>query len=129
MDTVTVEQLKSEHKDVFEAVKNEGFEAGVQSERARSTTILKEAESFEGMQDLASQAVENGLSAEKAVISFQQKGLDDLESESAPQVGPDTEQDPEKKLNHFEKAKQYSQDHNCSMTEALQATASKRKGA
>ncbi len=127
MEGLTVEQLKSEHKDVFEVVKNEGFEAGVQSERPRTIAILKEAESFEGMQALAFHAVENGLSIEKAVINFQQKRLDDLESASAPQVGPDTEQEPEKKLNHFEKAKQYKQEHNCSMTEALQATAVKRK--
>ena len=129
MDALTIEQLKSEHKDVFEAVKKEGFDSGVESERARSVSILKEAQSFEGMQKLAFSAIETGLNPEKAVISFQQKRLDDLENASAPQVGPDTEAEPKKKVSHLDRAKQYEQEHNCSMTEALQATAEKRKEA
>ena len=129
MDALTVEQLKSEHKDVFEAVKKEGFDFGVESERTRNVAILKEAQAFEGMQELAFSAIESGLTTEKAVINFQQKRLDDLESASAPKVGGDVEEEPKKKLSHLDRAKQYKEEHSCSMTEALQATAEKRKEA
>jgi len=127
MESMTVEKLKSDRKDLFDAVFKEGCSSGVQQERERSVAILNKAKSFEGMNDLALEAVEKGLTLDQAVINFQQKRLEDLENSSAPQVGPDAEEEPKKQLSHFDRAKQYQSEHGGSMTEALKATAEKRK--
>lgn len=127
MDSLTVEQLKSDRKDIFDAIYKEGLSAGIQQERERSLSILNKAKAFEGMNDLALEAVESGLTLDQAVINFQQKRLDDLENASAPQVGPDGEEPPKKKLSHLEKAQDYQKEHGGTMTDALKATAERKK--
>ena len=80
------------------------------------------------MNDLAIAAVENGLTLEQATISFQDKQLAGLQHAQAPDVGPDNDEDKGKKpTTHLERAHAYKQEHNCSMTDALKATAEKRK--
>ena len=127
MDELTLDQFKEKHKELFNTIQKEGISLGVQQERERSVAILKKAISFEGMNDLAMESVEQGLSVDQAVINFQQKRLDDLQKASAPQVGPDGEEQPKKKLSHLEKAKEYQKEHGGSMTDALKATAEKRQ--
>ena len=127
MDALTVQKLKEERKDIFEAVLKDGIDAGVQDERQRAVSILKKAESFQGMSALALESVEQGLSLDQAVVKFQQKRLDDIEKSSAPVVGADGEEVSKKKTTHLERARQYQKEHRCGMTEALKATADKRQ--
>ena len=127
MDQLTVQKLKEERKDIFEAVLKEGFDAGVEDERLRAVSILKKAESFQGMSALALESVEQGLSLDQSVVKFQQKRLDDIEKASAPVVGADGEEVSKKKTTHLERARQYQKEHRCGMTEALKATADKRQ--
>jgi len=127
MDELTVEKLREERKDVFETVLKQGFDAGVQDERIRTVSILKKAETFQGMGALAIESVEKGLTLDQSVVKFQQKRLDDIEKASAPVVGPDGEEIPKKKMTHLERARQYQKDHSCNMTDALKATADKRQ--
>ncbi len=127
MDELTVEKLKDERKDVFEAVHKQGFDAGVQDERGRAVSILKKAETFQGMNALALESVEQGLTLDQSVVKFQQKRLDDIEKASAPVVGPDGEEVSKKKVTHLERARQFQKDHSCNMTDALKATADKRQ--
>lgn len=126
MDELTLDKLKEERKDVFEAVHKQGFEAGVQDERVRAASILKKAEAFQGMSALAIESVEKGLTLDQSIVKFQQKRLDDIEKASAPFVGPDGEEVPKKKTTHLERAQQYQKEHACSITDALKATADKR---
>lgn len=127
MDQLTVEKLKEERKDIFEAVLKEGFEAGVQDERLRVVSIMKKAETFQGMSALALESVERGLTLDQSVVKFQQKRLDDIEKASAPVVGPDGEEVSKKKVTHLERARQYQKEYGCGMTDALKATADKRQ--
>ena len=135
-EDLTVEKLKEQRTDIFEAVRKQGFEEGVKQgtgegqklERERVTGILKKAKTFQDMSDAALESVEDGSSLEQATIKFQERQLEGLKDSSAKGVGPDNPedtQDPGKK-SHLEKAKEYKEKHNCSMTEALQKTAEKR---
>ena len=135
-ENLTVEQLKKERVDVFDSVFKSGLDDGVKKggeygqkqERERVVSILKKAKAFKDMSALALAAVENGLSLEQATISFQDKQLAGLQNAQAPDVGPDNDEDKGKKpTTHLEKAHAYKQDHNCNLTEALKATAEKRK--
>ena len=126
-DELTVEQVKEKRSDLFEVIRKEGLESGAKQEKERVVSILKKAQAFEGMNDLALDAIEKGISLDQATINFQQKRLDDLQKTSAPQVGPDVDKEPQKKLSHLDRAKKYQEEHGGSMTEALQATAEKRK--
>lgn len=127
MDQLTVEKLKDERKDIFEVVHKQGFDAGVQDERVRAVSILKKAETFQGMSALALESVERGLTLDQSVVKFQQKRFDDIEKASAPVVGPDGEEVSKKKVTHLERARQYQKEHGCGMTDALKATADKRQ--
>ena len=127
MHDLTLEKLKEERKDIFDAAHKQGFDAGVQDERLRVVSILKKAESFQGMSALALESVEQGLTLDQSVVKFQQKRLDDIEKASAPVVGPDGEEVSKKKVTHLERARQYQKEHGCGMTDALKATADKRQ--
>ncbi len=127
MHDLTLEKLKEERKDIFDAAHKQGFDAGVQDERGRAVAILKKAESFQGMSALALESVEQGLTLDQSVVKFQQKRLDDIEKASAPVVGPDGEEVSKKKVTHLERARQYQKEHGCGMTDALKATADKRQ--
>ncbi len=127
IESVTINEIREKRADIYDEIINEGFSRGVKEERARAVSVLKKAQEFEGMNELAYEAIENALSAEKAEISFQKKRLFDIESGSAPRVGPDTEIEPAGKLSHLERARAYKEEHGCSMTRALQITAEKRE--
>lgn len=131
---LTVEKLKAERPDLFSSIheagiadgKKQGQEEGQKLERERTVSILKKSQGFKDMAGLAVEAVENGLSFEQALISFQEKQLEGIKKESVQSVGPDAE--PQKgEKSHLERARNYKEEHGCSMTEALQATADKRK--
>jgi hypothetical protein len=136
-EDLTVEKLKEQRTDIFDAVQKQGVEEGVSkgreeglgSERQRAVEILRKAREFRDMGDIALEAIEQGLSLEQATIRFQEKQLEGLQDASTKGVGPDNPDDPRspKKKSHLERAKEYREKHNCSMTEALQATAEKRE--
>ncbi len=126
MESITIEKLENEHKELFDTVFQQGVEHGVKQERERVVSIVKSAEEFDGMDQLSLSVIEEGLSEDKARINFQQQRLNDLEQSSAPQVGPDEENVPKEKMSHLEKAKQFQQEHGGTMTDALKATAEKR---
>ena len=130
---LTLEVLKAERSDLVEALLKEGGETGakanldkgVKEERARVIAILKEAKAFEGMADLASEAIEKGDSVEVALGKFKDKRLAELEKNSPSNLGPNAG-DPEKgKMSHLDRAKAYQAEHGGTMTEALKATAEK----
>lgn len=124
---LTEERLATERPDLFEAVHRLGFEEASGKERERVVSILKKASVFQDMNELALDAVENGLSLDQAVISFQEQQLENLKKQSNSSVGPDGEEEPTRKISHLERAEKYKNEQNCSITEALKATADKRK--
>lgn len=128
---LTIEKLKAERADlynsIFSAGEAEGKKSGEKFERERVIAVLKKAKTFKNMDVLALEAVENGASLETATIKFQDKQLAGLQSASPKGVGPDLEPEAAKKAGtHLERAKAFREEHKCSMTDALRATADKR---
>lgn len=125
---LTLEMLKAERPDLAESLAKASLDAGVKKERERVLAVIKEAKGFEGMGDLASEAIEKGDSVEAALGKFKDKRLAELEKNAPSNLGPDADKDPSKKQKtHLERARAYKEEHNCSMTEALRVTAEKRK--
>lgn len=132
---LTVDKLKAERADIFNAVRSEGFaegekkgfEYGVKQERERTVSILKKAAAFKEMHTLALESVEGGDTLDQATIKFQDKQLEGLKNAAPPNPGPDDEDKQRTPTTHLERAKVYQKEHNCGMTEALQATAQKRQ--
>lgn len=136
MGELTLEMIKAERPDLFTTLRNEGIAEGVKSgsddgvkiERERAVAILKKSQAFKDMTGLALEAVEKGMTFEQAVISFQDKQLAGLQKTTVEPVGPDADEAKNcKSASHFERAKAYKAERGCTMTEALQATAEKRK--
>jgi len=74
-----------------EAVKAEGKAEGVKQENARATAILKKANAFEGMQDLAVKTIEENDTIEAAENRFKAKKLDAIQKEAPKAAGPGQE--------------------------------------
>jgi hypothetical protein len=128
LSELTLEILKAERPDLAESLAKASLDAAVKKERERVLAILKEAKGFEGMEDLASEAIQKGDSVEAAVGKFKDKRLAELEKNAPSNLGPDADKDLSKKQKtHIERARVYKEEHSCSMTEALRATAEKRK--
>lgn len=136
MNELTLEMVKADRPDLFNAIRNEGIAEGVKKgaddgvklERERAVSILKKSQAFKDMTGLAVEAVEKGMTFEQSVISFQDKQLAGLQKGSVDPVGPDAEEVKALKgASHFDRAKAHKAEHGCSMTEALKATAEKRK--
>ena len=131
MNELTAEKLKAERADLYNSIfgagEAEGKKSGEKFERERVVAVLKKAKTFKDMDVLALEAVENGASLETATIKFQDKQLAGLQSASPKGVGPDLEPEAAKKAGtHLERAKAFREEHKCSMTDALRATADKR---
>lgn len=133
---LTLEMIKTDRPDLFNAIRSEGAaegakkgtEDGVKLERERAVSILKKSQAFKDMTGLALEALEKGMTFEQAVISFQDKQLEGLKKASIEPVGPDAEESKTQKGgSHLDRAKAYQSERGCSMTEALKATAEKRK--
>ena len=76
--------------------------------------------------DLGGDPVEDMVQELRIEIGAQD--LDGLQKASVPPLGPDAEEEPVKKqTTHLERARQYQKEHGCSTTDALKATADKRK--
>ena len=131
LSELTQEKLKAERPDLFGSISelgmSDGIKKGQEAERERVVSILKKSSTFSNMSTLAIEAVEQGFSVDQAVISFQEKQLEVLQKSSVPSIGPEPEEVKKTNTTHFEKATAYKKEHGCSMTEALQATAEKRK--
>jgi hypothetical protein len=134
-EELTLEALQKERSDLFDKAKGIGFEEGtkkgneegVKKERDRAVSILKKAKTFKDMTDLAIQAVEDGSNLDQATVKFQEKQLDGIKAAHPASPGPDNEDKTREKKTHLERAKAYKEEKGCSMTEALKATADKRK--
>ena len=106
LSELTLEMLKKERSDLAEQLleegkesgKKESLEAGVEQERKRTLSILQEAKGFEGMEDLAKEAIEKGDSLEVAVGKFKVKKSADLQAASPKSTGPSDNPDDEIKL-------------------------------
>ena len=135
-EELTIDVLKKEKPDVFDSIHKIGLEEGRKAggeeaaklERDRAVSILKKSAYFKDMTDLAISAVEEGMTLDQATVKFQEKQLDGLKNAGPENPGPDGgDEKGKKKLSHLERAKAYKEEHNSSMTEALKATAEKRK--
>ncbi len=131
MHELTAEKLKAERADLYNSIfgagEAEGKKSGEKFERERVVAILKKAKTFKDMDVLALDAIENGASLDVATIKFQDKQLAGLQSVGPKGVGPDLEPEaPKKAGTHLERAKAFREEHKCSMTDALRATADKR---
>lgn len=133
LSDLTLEMLKRDRSDLAEALLKEGEEsgakanldAGVKQERGRVLAILKEAKGFEGMEDVANEAIEKGDTVEVAVGKFKDKKLADLQNNAPSNLGPNADDPGKGNKSHLDRAKAYQAEHGGSMTEALKATAEK----
>lgn len=128
-ETLTKDQIKTDNPELFESIRKEGFEQGIEAERTRVTGILEAGKefnsvSFEGCDDVID-AVSNNSSIDQAIIKFQQKELDAYRQTGADDVGADANPEESKKT-HLDRAKEYYRNNDCTMTEALKATAFKK---
>lgn len=108
-NVLTLEQLKNEHPDLYNQVKNEGQEAGIQAERKRIQAI--EDLAMPGNEELVTKAkFETGVTAEQVAVEIikaeKQRGtnflaatkedakqLDDVDGSAAPQNDQKEEQE------------------------------------
>lgn len=95
--TAISEKASKEAKDIGikegkEIVSKEAKETATAAERARATSILKEAKGFEKMEDLALECIEKGDTVEAALGKFKDKRIKDLEVHAPKTTGPGTEQ-------------------------------------
>lgn len=128
---LTVDVLKKERPDLFDSIHNEGLGAGkaegLKNERARATEIVKESLGFKDAGELALKAVEEGLSVDKALLSFKDKQLKELEAGAPGSAGPNADEPEKGKMSHIDRAKAYQKEHGGSMTDALKVTVEPRK--
>jgi hypothetical protein len=122
---LTADQLRSERSDLVSVFETEG----TKKERARVLEITK-AEHTEfagkGMEAVSQDAIEKGLTVDASLAAMRAKRLKDIELEKNPAPGADAGADAAPK-NHLDRAKEYQKEHKCTMTEALRATAEKKK--
>lgn len=139
---VTVDQLKEQRPDLvaglkkesadsretLESAKKDSFAAGQKEERERIVNILKFSRTpeFKEYGDMAFESVEKGESFAEVEKKLMGKRMKDLE-EGAPKTPGPNDENAGGKLTHLQRAEQYKAAHNCSMTEALKATAEPRK--
>jgi len=135
-EELTFEGLQKERPDLFDKAKGigledgnkKGNEEGVKKERERCLSVLKKSKAFKDATDLAIAAIEDGSNLDQATVKFQEKQLDGIKNAHPGSPGPDAEADKGKgNKTHLERAREYKEEHNCSMTDALKATAEKRK--
>jgi len=101
---LTLDVLKEQRSDLVDeisgAAKEEGLKEGkeiaAKEERQRIANILKEAKTFEKMEDLANELIENGATVEEAIQKFKDKKLKDLENAAPKSPGPNDNLEAEK---------------------------------
>ncbi|MDD5449661.1 MAG: signal peptide peptidase SppA [Candidatus Omnitrophica bacterium] len=125
---LTLEALKKERPDLLEAAAKEAKEGAVKQERARVVAIIDTAKDYQdaGVEDVVRASIESGDDLISAESKFKDKKLEALKKEAPKSPGP--ADDPTKVAkSHLERAKAYKDENKCSLTEALRATAEKRK--
>ncbi len=136
LSEITLDQLQAENPSLIASIKDsalkEGKEIGLKegkeigakegkdgaiaaatAERARVTSILKEAKAFEKMEDLARECIEKGDTVEVALGKFKDQRIKDLEGAAPGSAGPGTEEtiEADKTLSVKEKAeKEWAKD-------------------
>lgn len=91
---LTLETLKADRSDLVDAIQKEGNDAGVKLERKRVLDIQEAVKPFEGMNELANEAIKSGATVEEAVSKFKDQRIVDLEKHAPKSQGP--ADDPEK---------------------------------
>jgi len=125
---LTLEMLKSERSDLVSSLINEAKTESLKSEKERIIAILDTAKAFPGMEALVYEAVKNGETATVLLEKLKTQRLEDLKKKSPASAGPGQDQPPAAQpKTHLEKAKEYQKQFGGTITEALRATAEKRK--
>jgi len=129
---LTLEVVKSDHKLIADQLVAEGKAVGLEEGKKQGEESAKSAEKNrisgiinsmpQGMEALALIAIKDGLSPESAKDKF----LAEFKSKTPPPAGLGGEEIAVPAKTHLDRATQHAQEHKCSMTEALKATASKR---
>jgi hypothetical protein len=124
IENITLDQLKvgnpKLYSEIIETGKKEGEALGMvegqKVERERCQSIVKQSEQFkdvDGINELAAEAINDGLSSEKALISFQNKQLELLKKETPTPVQPNKEDNLEQEIEDEEGADELSVEARC----------------
>lgn len=120
---LTLETLKKERSDLAASLTGEG----TSSERERIVGLLETAKVFPGTEALVSEAVKNGETATALLEKLKTQRLEDLKKKSPASAGPGDDPAKTQGKTHLERAQEYQKQFGGTMTEALRATAEKRK--
>lgn len=125
---LTLEMLKAERADLVSGLTAEAKAESLKLEKERIIAILDTAKAFPGMEALVYEAVKNGDTSIALLEKLKTQRLEDLKKKSPASAGPGQDQPPATQpKTHLEKAKEYQKQNGGTITEALRATAEKRK--
>lgn len=120
---LTLEMLKKERTDLVSTLTSEGLSA----EKERIISLLDTAKAFPGTEVLVYEAVKSGETATALLEKLKTQRLEDLKKKSPASAGPGDDPTKSQGKTHLERAQEYQKQFGGSMTEALRATAEKRK--
>jgi len=125
---LTLDLLKSERLDLVSSLIAEAKAESLKLEKERILSILDTSKAFPGMEALAYEAVKSGDTSAALLEKLKAQRLEDLKTKSPASAGPGSD-DPTKAQpkTHLERAKEYQKQNGGTITEALKATAEKRK--
>lgn len=130
-----IEILRSERPDLVEAIliesKNAASESvnnALKAERTRISAIIETAKSYKDvdLEAIIKSSIESGDTVEVAEGKFKDAKLKALEKEAPKHPGANADE-PLTPQTHLDKAKAYAAEHKCSITVALQKTATPHK--
>ena len=127
---LTIAMLTQERPDLVAGLKSEGDKEGCAKERKRCLSIVRTANkefAGMGMDTIVDEAIENGKTEDATLAAMRGKRLEDIKAKAPAAPGPDAAAQSAVKKTHLERAKEYQQEHKCSITDALKATAEKRQ--
>jgi len=120
---LTLEMLKKERTDLVASLSREGLTV----EKERIISLLDTAKAFPGTEALVYEAVKNGDTAAALLEKLKNQRLEDLKKKSPASAGPGDDSVKTQAKTHLERAKEYQKQFGGTITEALKATAEKRK--
>jgi hypothetical protein len=124
---LTLEMLKKERADLVDSLIAEAKAENLKAEKERIIAILDTAKAFPGMEALVYEAVKNGETAGALLEKLKNQRLEDLKKKSPASAGPGDDPAKTQAKTHLERAKEYQKQFGGTITEALKATAEKRK--
>jgi hypothetical protein len=124
---LTLEMLKNERADLVDTLTAEAKAENLKTEKERIIAILDTAKAFPGMEVLVYEAVKNGDTAEALLEKLKNQRLEELKKKAPASAGPGDDPAKTQVKTHLERAKEYQKQFGGTITEALKATAEKRK--